>query len=52
MEFVNVIYDKQMLKLQKPHNILHNRLHRKLFRCNHKYTHVITIEDLLSGVIS
>jgi hypothetical protein len=47
MEFVNVVYDKQMLKLQKPHN----RLHRKLFRCNHKYTHVITIEDLLSGVI-
>ena len=47
MEFVIVVYDNQMLKLQKPHNILH----RKLFRCNHKYTHIITIEDLLSGVI-
>ena len=29
MEFVNIVYDKQMLKLQKPHN----KLHYKLFGC-------------------
>jgi hypothetical protein len=45
MLFIDVVYDKKMLKLQKSHN----RLHRKLFT---QYTHVITIEDLLSGVIN
>jgi hypothetical protein len=48
MLFVDVVYDNKMLKLQKPHN----KLHYKLFGCNHKYTHVITIDDLLSGVIN